>query len=71
MLTRTAMLALAGVLTFGAATLTTTSNADAHGWRHWHRYHGHVYLYYPRVHRHCRLFWHYDHLHRRCRWHYH
>ena len=41
MLTRTAMLALAGVLTLGAATLTTTSNADAHGWRHWHRYHGH------------------------------
>ena len=31
MLTRTAMLALAGVLTLGAATLTTTSNADAHG----------------------------------------
>ena len=71
MLTRTVLLALVAVATLGAASLTTTSNADAHGYRYWRHYHGVVYLYPHRVHRHCRWFWHYNHWHRRCHWHVH
>ena len=47
MLTRTLLLALTAAATLGAATLTTTSNADAHGWRwhrHWERPHSEVQL---------------------------